>query len=154
MISEWSAIEKLEQLAADDEPLQASVDMSALDAVLHAQQRLEDGGELVEGEAEAAKAVLMFLTVRLERIERDLIRHLKFESETPRTWDQVAAEFGDAYGHRAAVFNRWKRLCDADRRSTSMDMRRGAAVPRARRSVVDTTTDEEVDPNQTDLLSN
>lgn len=147
-------METLEQLAAEDEPLGASVDMSALAAVLHVQQRLEDGGELVDGEAEATKAVLMFLTVRLERIERDLIRHLKFDSETARTWEEVAAEFGDAYGGRAAVFNRWKRLKDSGRRTTSMDMRRGNAVPRtAQPDVVDTETVEEVDPNRTDLLT-
>lgn len=144
-----------------------------LDLVLVIGDRLDDGEELTDGEPEAIKAVLGFLAARLERVERDVIRHLKYDSETSRTWDEVAAEFGDAYGGRAAIFNRWKRLKDADRRTTSMDMRRGAARGATRRGagsaevraggaiprsvpggVVDTaTTPEEPDPNQMDLLT-
>lgn len=127
-----------------------------LDLVLVVGDRLDDGDELADGEPEAIKAVLGFLAARLERVERDVIRHLKYDSETSRTWDEVAAEFGGAYGGRAAIFNRWKRLKDADRRTTSMDMRRGAAIPRSTRpdDVVDTATAPgEADPNQMDLLT-
>lgn len=148
MMNEWDGMELLERLAEDDlvsderPGHRLPKDVRGMAHVLAAVDRLDDG-DPVEGESAAIKAVLLYMHARLERAERDLLRHLKFDSETSRTWEEVAAEFGDMYGGRAAVFNRWKRLTDDQRRTPSMDMRRGAAIRRAADVVESTTTEQD-----------
>lgn len=97
--------------------------------------------ELSDGEAAAAFHLCATMRESADRIERDLLRHLKWGGEG-MTWQQVAEAVDSQIGGRQAMQKRWARLTDDRRRTTTGDMRRGRAAQRRSGAGVDTTTQE------------
>jgi hypothetical protein len=84
----------------------------------------------VVGNAAAAYAAIEALRVQADKYERDLIRALRWEAdnETVRyKWREVAELVGAQLGGRQAVWQRWKRMTDNNRRTATGDYRRGNA---------------------------
>lgn len=105
----------------------------------------DDEYELAEGEAAATFRLIEELRGAADEHERALLRHLKWGGEG-MTWEQVSEAVDGQLGGRAAMQKRWSRLTSRSRRTTTGNMRRGAADPAARRytvSGVDTTTPTE-----------
>lgn len=98
--------------------------------------------EFGSGEPAALFRMCEELRFVADQYERDLLRHLKWGGEG-MTWEQVAEAVEGQLGGRAAMQKRWHRLTAASRRTTTGDMRRGAAARRVNVSGVDTTTTTE-----------
>ncbi|MCO7196263.1 hypothetical protein [Pseudonocardia sp. McavD-2-B] len=112
-------------------------------------KRVRDDEEYEFSDREAAALFHLCEELRFaaDQFERDLLRHLKWGSEG-MTWQQVSETVEGQLGGRQAMQKRWHRLTDHSRRTTTGDMRRGAAAAgsTARRSTVfgvDTTTPTE-----------
>ncbi|OLM08268.1 hypothetical protein Ae505Ps2_6274c [Pseudonocardia sp. Ae505_Ps2] len=108
--------------------------------------RIKDDEEydFSEGEPAALFAMCESLRSAADRYERDLLRTLKWGAEG-MTWEQVAEAVDGQLGGRQAMQKRWTRLTAATRRTTTGDMRRGAAQTSHRHdcNVDDTTTTTE-----------
>lgn len=105
----------------------------------------DDEYELSEGEAAATFRLIEELRSAADEHERALLRHLKWGGEG-MTWEEVSEAVDGQLGGRAAMQKRWSRLTSRSRRTTTGNMRRGAADPTVRRSTVsgvDTTTPTE-----------
>src|SRR3954463_9219540 len=89
-------------------------------------------GSLPGGDAPAAYAAIQALHAQADRLERDLIRALRWDKDgtVVRTWAEVAEAVRAQLGSRQAAHARWGRLKSPARRTTSGDARRGAARPR------------------------
>lgn len=98
--------------------------------------------ELGPGEAAATFRLIEELRYAADEHERALLRHLKWGGEG-MTWEQVSATVEGQLGGRQAMQKRWARLTSSSRRTTTGDMRRGAAARRSTVPGVDTTTPTE-----------
>ena len=80
----------------------------------------------------AAYAAVQALRAQADRYERDLIRALRWDKSgnVVRTWGEVAEAVQAQLGSRQAAHRRWGRLISPVRRTTTGDLRHGAAQPR------------------------
>lgn len=95
--------------------------------------------EFTDGEAAALFRMCEEMRAAADFYERDLLRTLKWGGEG-LTWQAVAEAVDGQLGGRQAMQKRWNRLTAATRRTTTGDMRRGAAAVNRRDGSVDDTT--------------
>jgi hypothetical protein len=141
-MTDLKAIELLESLTDKEARKEAreSLTVRIVTLLMAANERVKAGEEPEDGEPEAVWTLLSWLLRDVDIIERDLIRFLMYESEEDRKWQDVADLSGGRFATRQAIQKRWSRLTESTRRTTTRDMRRGAAIPRSPSVVVDATT--------------
>lgn len=121
--------------AADSLPVEMVTLLRAIDD--RTENGTGKGEDLDDATAAAVFALCGQLVEYAERYERNAIRQLN--KHQGYKWQEVA-DLHPRLDGRAAAQKRWARLCDDERRVSSGDFKRGAAVPRPKPPVVDTTT--------------